>query len=275
LFIKLAFILNEKRRRMVNAACVAVATRRERRIKRPPPTLAVELVGQEMAEPRKIFRIEETAASRLTEGIADAQAPLRHAELMAELSALRALITAAAMRHSGKIEVPAKAESERLTSELNLIVGAIGGTAMKAGAAGLPCDAPPMTRVAHELEEVVNSTEQATQRVLAAAEEIDQVAKNLSAALTGKFEQGLAQDIVDLVIRIFEACNFQDLTGQRITKVLSILNFVEDHVARVLEDIARDSAAAPRDGVQYLHGPRLHSDSGHVNQAEIDAMFGG
>ena len=43
---------------------------------------------------------------------------------------------------------------------------------------------PPMTRIAHELEEVVDSTERATQQVLAAAEEIDQVANNLAAALS-------------------------------------------------------------------------------------------
>jgi chemotaxis protein CheZ len=228
-----------------------------------------------MAEPRKIFRIEETAASRLADNVADPQAPLRHAELLNELSALRAMITAAVMRQPGRTQTPHCADTERLTSELNLIVGAIGGSAIKAnGAAGLPSDAPPMTRIAYELTEVVNSTEQATQKVLAAAEGIDQVAKNLSAALTGKFEQGLALDIQDHVIRIFEACNFQDLAGQRITKVLSILDFVEDHVARVLEDIARDATAPRRDGAQHLHGPRLGSDSGHVTQAEVDAMFG-
>jgi chemotaxis protein CheZ len=227
-----------------------------------------------MAEPHKVFRIEKTAASRLADSVADAQAPLRHAELMAEISALRAVITAAAMRQSDKTDVPVEADTARLTSELNLIVGAISGSAMKAAGDTLPSDAPPMTRIAYELEEVVSGTERATQKVLAAAEEIDQVAKNLSAALPGKVEQGLTQDIQDLIIRIFEACNFQDLAGQRVAKVLSILNFVEDHVARVLEDIARDSRATRRNGAQYLHGPRLERDAGHVTQTEVDAMFG-
>ena len=228
-----------------------------------------------MAEPRKIFRIEESTASRRSENVADPQAALRHTELLNELSVLRAMITAAAMRQPGKPEAAAGADTERLTSELNLLVGAIGGNVIKAnGAAGLPSDAPPMNRIAYELAEVVKSTEQATQKVLAAAEDIDQVAKNLSAAMTGKFEQGLAQDIQDHVIKIFEACNFQDLAGQRIAKVLSILDFVEDHVARVLEDIARETGAAKRDGTQHLHGPRLDNDHGHVTQADVDAMFG-
>jgi chemotaxis protein CheZ len=226
-----------------------------------------------MAEPRKIFRIEQTPAAQLAGGAADAWAPSRHAELMNELAALRAAITAAAMQSPGKGGASAAFGTERLASELNLIAGAIDGSAVKANGVDLPCDAPPMTRIAYELAEVVSGTERATQKILAAAEEVDLAAKNLSAALTGTYELGLVQDIQDLVIRIFEACNFQDLAGQRVSKVLSILNFVEDHVARVLEDIARDSAMVRRNGEQSLHGPRLESDSGHVTQAEIDAMF--
>jgi len=232
-----------------------------------------------MAAPRKIFRIEQTAAARSSDRAADSLSPSRHTQLMNELAGLRAMITAAAMQSPGKLEAskmetPARAGTERLTSELNLIVGAISGSTVRASGANLPCDAPPMTRIAYELTEVVASTEQATQQILGAAEEIDQAAKNLSAALGGKYEQGLVQDIQDVVIRIFEACNFQDLAGQRVSKVLSILNFVEDHVARVIEEIARESAAVRRNGEQLLHGPRLENDSGHVSQTEIDAMFG-
>jgi len=132
----------------------------------------------------------------------------------------------------------------------------------------------PMTRIAHELEEVVNATEQATQKVLASAEEIDQLANNLIAALQGKFEQGLVKDIQDLVVRIFEACNFQDLSGQRIAKVLSTLNFIQDHVSRVLEG-SRKPSAARCDGAQLLHGLRLVSDDGHLSQTDVDELFSG
>ena len=227
-----------------------------------------------MPEPRKIFRIEERAASRLGELAGDAQAPLRHAELMQEVAALRAMLAAMAQPPSDRSGVQRNGATARLACELNLIAGAIGGDTARTGTAGRDPAMAPMTRIAHELEEVVNSTERATQKVLAAAEEIDQVANNLAAALSGKFEQGLAKDIQDLVIKIFEACNFQDLTGQRIAKVMATLNFVEDHVTRVLEEIKNPSAAR-RDGAQYLHGPRLEIDSGHVSQADIDEMFSG
>jgi chemotaxis protein CheZ len=274
LFIKLQFILRERRTRMVNDACAATATSRERGIKPITRNLAWNLVSDVMPEPRKIFRIEEKAASRLGELAGDAQAPLRHAELMQEVAALRAMLAAMAQPPSDRSGAQRNGATSRLASELNLIAGAIGGETARTGTAGPDPAMAPMTRIAHELEEVVNSTERATQQVLAAAEEIDQVANNLAAALGGKFEQGLAKDIQDLVIKIFEACNFQDLTGQRIAKVLATLNFVEDHVTRVLEEIKNPSAAR-RDGAQYLHGPRLEIDSGHVSQADIDEMFSG
>ncbi len=214
-----------------------------------------------MPEPRKIFRIEEKAVSRLGEQVTDAQAPLRHAELMQEIAALRSKLAALAQPPSDRSGPPRTGATARLASELNLIAGAIGGEIERSGAAGPAPAMPPMTRIAHELEEVVDSTERATQQVLAAAEEIDQVANNLVAALNGKFEQGLARDI-------------QDLTGQRIAKVLATLNFVEDHVTRVIEEI-KNPTAARRNGAQYLHGPRLETDSGHVSQADIDEMFSG
>jgi chemotaxis protein CheZ len=125
----------------------------------------------------------------------------------------------------------------------------------------------------HELSAVVTGTERATQKILAAAEEIDSVANTLSAALKGKIEQNLAHDIQDLVIEIFEACNFQDLIGQRVAKVSATLRFVEDHIARVLDEIKNPAAATRRDGAQTLHGPRLDIDDGHASQGEIDALF--
>ena len=226
-----------------------------------------------MPESRKIFRIEGTTAARPTGHDADApevKAPLNHAELMTEIAGLRAMVAAMAQPHvfNGGAR---NGDTARLTSELNLIASAIGG---QSGGPRADDGMAPMTRIAHELGEVVNATEQATQKVLAAAEGIDQLASNLIAALRGKFEQGLVKDIQDLVVRIFEACNFQDLSGQRIAKVLATLNFVEDHVSRVLEELRKPSVVR-RDGTQFLHGPRLVSDDGHVSQTDVDELFSG
>ena len=111
---------------------------------------------------------------------------------------------------------------------------------------------------------------EATQKILYAAEEIDQIANKLSAALKGKLEQDLAQDVTDLVIRIFEACNFQDLIGQRITKVTATLNAIENQS----DHTTASPPSAPEDAAEFLHGPRLAKDPGHMDQSEIDALFG-
>jgi chemotaxis protein CheZ len=231
---------------------------------------------ENMAEPRKIFRIEQTASERLEGSLETSQAGLRHHEIMRELQALRAALSVSAPRRPRRNGSGERRDTARLASELNLIADAIRGDTedhdvRASGTSARPT--APTTRLGQELGAVVNGTEQATQKILAAAEEIDSVANTLSAALKGKIEQNLAHDIQDLVVEIFEACNFQDLIGQRVAKVSGTLRFVEDHIARVIEEIKNPSAVARHDGLQTLHGPRLDGDDGHASQDEIDAMF--
>jgi chemotaxis protein CheZ len=121
------------------------------------------------------------------------------------------------------------------------------------------------TRITAELSATVRDSEQATQKILAAAEDIDRAANNLSAALKNVSDQNLAQDICDRVIQIFEACNFQDVTSQRVTKVMAALAKIENRIA--FPDTMSADEAPP------LHGPRLASDAGHISQREIDTFF--
>ena len=142
---------------------------------------------------------------------------------------------------------------------------------------------PQMVRVTNELDAIVGGTEQATQSILAAAEEIDQHANSLAAAVKNEHEKDLAHDIQDRVVHIFEACNFQDLTGQRISKVVATLKFIEQHIGRMMEiwggiDAFKDAdpeAFAEREGDKKLiNGPKLAGETGHASQDDIDALFG-
>ena len=135
-------------------------------------------------------------------------------------------------------------------------------------------------RARRELAAIVGGTERATQSILQAAEEIDQAANTLSASVKGGHDQGLAHDIQDRVVQIFEACNFQDLTGQRVAHVLETLKFVEEHVARLLAIwhgieqftpvVFGEEAGGDR---RFLNGPKLPGDRGHSTQDDIDGMF--
>jgi chemotaxis protein CheZ len=138
-----------------------------------------------------------------------------------------------------------------------------------------------MTRVTNELDAVVIGTEGATETILSSAEYIDETANTLSARL-GKEDAELANDIRDKVIQIFEACNFQDLTGQRITKVVSTLRFVEDRIMQMMDiwggietfkDIEVEQRELKEGDAALLNGPALESDVDVATQDDIDALF--
>src|SRR5262249_36342270 len=141
---------------------------------------------------------------------------------------------------------------------------------------------PQMAPVGRELDALIAGTEQATQNILKSAEDIDQIANTMSSMLKGSYEQGLVQDLRDHVVKIFEASNFQDLTGQRIGKVIATLKFIEDHINRMQEiwraaERASPPFAAPPHPAdldkKFLNGPRLADDPGHASQADIDVIF--
>jgi hypothetical protein len=210
-----------------------------------------------MGERRKTFRIEEMTAPRRASQSDNATEATTLAAIVHELEALRTALVSTP-RGVGANVLPPN-DTERLASRLRLIRSAVSGSGADAEA----------TRIARELEAVMHGSDEATQKILAAAEEIDQAANNLSAALKGASEQGLAQDIRDRVIAIFEACNFQDLTSQRVVKVMAAFGHIEEQIARTLDDLAGVDAP-PR-----ANGPRLEGDRGHFSQSDVDLMFGG
>jgi chemotaxis protein CheZ len=95
--------------------------------------------------------------------------------------------------------------------------------------------------------------------------------------LSNDYHHGLAQDVQDHVVRIYEACNFQDLAGQRIGKVIATLIMVEERVVAMIERYCGtdgQSAEATRPSDENLiNGPRLDGAMGHASQRDIDAMF--
>jgi chemotaxis protein CheZ len=140
-----------------------------------------------------------------------------------------------------------------------------------------------MRRVAGELDAVVGSTEQATTSILSAVEEIETSANMLRAAGVDTGNNDHVGVILERVVGLYEACNFQDLTGQRISKIVSVLQFVEERLDKMigvwggLEAFKELVEFESDDGdheKSLLNGPKLDDDEGHVAQNEIDALFG-
>jgi chemotaxis protein CheZ len=237
-----------------------------------------------MTAQRKVFRIEERMqAGQEPQDALAPDAPTFPHDVIAELRALRAMMEQLLPASDRRAESPDRQSQEvrKLKIELDVIGGAIKQTRTEiVSLQEQGFDSARIARVTKELEAVFDDTSGATNRILKAAEEIDQGANALASLLKGTHEQGLAQDIQDRVTAIFEACNFHDLTGQRISKVAGTLNLVEEHLARMMEIWtvierfnveAAQSAACNLDGL--LNGPKLDGDNGHSSQDEIDKLF--
>lgn len=126
-----------------------------------------------------------------------------------------------------------------------------------------------------ELDAVVGATEQATFAIFDACD--------IVSGVSGAVDPDNAAKLTDAVTRIYEACNFQDITGQRITKVVRTLKHIEakvDALLAVFGEEARHAAAvaapvpepAPADAdAGLLHGPALPGNAN--DQDEIDRLL--
>ena len=137
-----------------------------------------------------------------------------------------------------------------------------------------------MARAADELRAAVDGMDYATQKILKSVEVIDESARALTATLKDDYKRGVAQDIQEHVVQIYEACNFQDIAGQRIGNVISTMTMVEDQIAAMLDRCnaidgrsEAPSPAKPAQGHGLLNGPKLDDDPGHASQLDIDQMF--
>jgi chemotaxis protein CheZ len=130
-----------------------------------------------------------------------------------------------------------------------------------------------------ELDAIVEATESATNDILDAVEKIE--------SLVGSVPEEASTVISDSTTRIYEACNFQDITGQRIGKVVKALRHIEEKVEALVLALGGDlrEEAKPQpvmkaeakpgeiDESELLNGPQLKDKA--KNQAEIDALFSG
>jgi chemotaxis protein CheZ len=123
-----------------------------------------------------------------------------------------------------------------------------------------------------ELDAVVAHTAAATNAILEACETLDRAA--------GGMDGPQADALQAATMRIYEACSFQDITGQRITKVVSTLKAIDAKVTHIVSTFgdnrlvrgapAPDRPAGPAEAA-LLNGPQLPAAA--MDQAEIDRML--
>jgi chemotaxis protein CheZ len=111
-----------------------------------------------------------------------------------------------------------------------------------------------------ELDAIVEATASATHRIMDAADVIMDAA--------GKLPQPDSGKVMDAVTSIYEACTFQDITGQRVTKVVSMLKVIEERVDKMMEALGAEfPGTAPAPAATPVTATASSS------QGDIDALF--
>jgi chemotaxis protein CheZ len=121
-----------------------------------------------------------------------------------------------------------------------------------------------------ELDAIVDHTAQATHAILESCEMLDDVSETVSGEPAAKLQAATT--------RIYEACSFQDITGQRITKVVTTLKTIETKVAQIISTFGAPAVEAARnkeDGAatdaHLLNGPQLPAHA--MDQSDIDKLM--
>lgn len=125
----------------------------------------------------------------------------------------------------------------------------------------------------NQLDQVVEATEEAAGRIMDSAEEISELAETLDGEL--------AEKLMNISMNIFEASSFQDITGQRVSKVVNTLKYLEEKLVTLASAIgdtdshikAEQNAddICPESDENLLQGPQC-AVTGN-DQADIDALF--
>lgn len=169
---------------------------------------------------------------------------------------------------------------EEIRTEISEIAGRIQATKVEIAALRHPLsNEDKFESATEELSEIVRQTETATDGIMTTAEKIEEVVADLLTVTTDEYANSRLGDIADLITGIYEACNFQDLTGQRINKVIKVLNYIEERVDAMMAtwDI-REFQTMPlpqditrKDEDLTLSGPMAEGQA--ISQDEIDALF--
>jgi hypothetical protein len=126
-----------------------------------------------------------------------------------------------------------------------------------------------LTVASEALDGIVRSTERATSEILEAAEHVQETAWTLREAGT---DDALCSELDRRATEIYTACTFQDLTAQRIVKIVNTLRFLEGRIAAMIEiwGIEDDQPQSGQDR------PDLSSDlAAHdgLTQSDVDEVI--
>jgi chemotaxis protein CheZ len=169
--------------------------------------------------------------------------------------------------------------NHRLHADIEALANYING--VKAEIADIKADrinSEYLPEASDQLSAIVGGTEQATNDIFEAIESIEELAQQMDPKLSAQ--------VTEAVTRVYEACGFQDITGQRVAKVVTALQNIEAKVGALLQTFgemsgagACETAPEPRangavrgdSDEELMHGPQLPDNA--ISQDDVDALL--
>ncbi len=169
---------------------------------------------------------------------------------------------------------------DRLRQELGGLLRYIQRVRQEIAAIHRPADEDyQFASMGEQLDAIVKATEKATNTIMEATENTQDAVAELRTMLTDADQIALLDRIVDGGNNVFEACSFQDITGQRVHKVVKSVTYVEERVTALVDIWGEDELAAievPADqeksaDEKLVSGPQLEGEG--LSQDDIDKLF--
>jgi len=126
-----------------------------------------------------------------------------------------------------------------------------------------------------QLESIRNATEGAASLVMDAADQMGLIAEKADIELSGL--------LMDVSINLYQATSFQDICGQRISKIETLLSGLEENLKLLADKIGDEEIKQSEDDVVFdehgfavnaeklLNGPQLDGEG--QSQDDIDALM--
>ncbi|MDX1484115.1 MAG: hypothetical protein R3229_06515 [Alphaproteobacteria bacterium] len=130
-----------------------------------------------------------------------------------------------------------------------------------------------------QMDAIVGATEEATNRIMTAMESSGSIIEELRERIDAPDQAALLDRLDANAGAVFEACAFQDITGQRVSKVAKSITYVEARVAKLIElmgveETAQATVSSEGDGSEdekLMHGPQLQGEG--LSQEDINKLF--
>ncbi len=187
---------------------------------------------------------------------------------------------ASSLTHGSNIDAYVRAEIEKMARYISHAMNEISSISVEVIAPDKLDDVEnPVQNLSiagAELSAVVKATEKATHDILDAADVIQSKLKEIK----DKSSAAAVNDIGAAATKIYDACNFQDITGQRINKVLATLEFLQakvNNLKKLFDENADNFVPEASGGIRkdtrkdakLMAGPQLKGPS----QDQIDKLF--